>query len=229
MKIVIDHAIPFVEGVFEPYAEVVYKDGPLISKEDLIDADALLIRTRTKCDADLLEGTAVKIIATTTAGTSNIDIDYCSHKGIFFKNALGSNSGAVADYVFSALYGTAARKSINLSDKTIGIIGLGSVGQRVESMGRALGFKILRYDPRQAEIEWYTQFAKTLDEVLENSDIITLHIPNKEENKCIANADFFSKMKDGAFFINTSHGDLVDEDALLAAIPRLGPDRKSVV
>ncbi len=223
MKIVIDQAIPFVEGVFEPYADVVYKDGPLISREDLIDADALLIRTRTKCNAELLDGTSVKIIATTTAGTSNIDIDYCSQKGIFFKNALGCNAGAVADYVFSALYGTAARKSINLSDKTIGIIGLGSAGERVESMGRALGFKILRYDPRKAEIEWYTQFCSSLDEILEHSDIISLHIPNREENRHIANAEFFSKMKDGAFFINTSHGDLVDEDALMANIPRLGP------
>lgn len=223
MKIVIDQAIPFVEGVFEPYADVVYKDGPLIGREDLLDADALLIRTRTKCDAELLDGTSVKIIATTTAGTSNIDIDYCSQNGIFFKNASGSNAGAVANYVFSALYGIAARKSINLADKTIGIIGLGSSGQRVEVMGRGLGFKILRYDPPKAEIEWYTQFCRTLDEVLKNSDIVTIHIPMNDKNRRIADANFFSKMKDGAFFINTSHGDLVDENALIEAIPRLGP------
>lgn len=157
MKIVIDKSIPFVEGVFEPYASVLYKDGPMIFNEDLRDADALLIRTRTKCDKDLLEGTGVKIISTATSGTENIDVDYCQSHGIFFKNASGCNAGGVANYVFSALFGMAARKSISLEGATLGIIGLGSVGQRVESMGRSLGFKILRYDPLLSQIEWYTQ------------------------------------------------------------------------
>lgn len=222
MKIVIDNKIPFTEGVFEPYADVRYMDGPLISHADVKDADALIIRTRTRCDETLLKDSAVKIIATTTVGTDNIDIDYCRRHGIFFKNASGCNAGAVADYVFSALYGSAARKSISLEGATIGIIGLGSIGQRVESMGRALGFKILRHDPQKAEVEWYTQFCP-LDTLLENSDIVTMHVPLNEHTKGMANADFFAKMKPGAFFINTSQGDIVDEEALLAAIPRLGP------
>lgn len=222
MKIVIDNKIPFTEGVFEPYADVRYMDGPLISHADVMDADALIIRTRTRCDETLLKDSAVKIIATTTVGTDNIDIDYCRRHGIFFKNASGCNAGAVADYVFSALYGSAARKSISLEGATIGIIGLGSIGQRVESMGRALGFKILRHDPQKAEVEWYTQFCP-LDTLLENSDIVTMHVPLNERTKGMANADFFAKMKPGAFFINTSQGDIVDEEALLAAIPRLGP------
>lgn len=222
MRIVIDRTIPFMEGVFEPYAEVVYKDGPCISREDILDADALIIRTRTKCDAQTLKGSKVKIIATATSGTENIDVDYCSEHGIFFKNASGCNAGAVANYVFSALYGTAARNSISLADKTIGIIGMGNIGQRVEQMGRALGFKIIRHDPRKSEIEWYTQF-HSLDELLEQSDIVSLHLPLTQENKGMANADFFNKMKDGAFFINTSQGELVVEQDLLDAIPRLGP------
>lgn len=222
MRIVIDRTIPFMEGVFEPYAEVVYKDGPCITREDILDADALIIRTRTKCDAQTLKGSKVKIIATATSGTENIDVDYCSEHGIFFKNASGCNAGAVANYVFSALYGTAARNSISLADKTIGIIGMGNTGQRVEQMGRALGFKIIRHDPRKSEIEWYTQF-HSLDELLEQSDIVSLHLPLTQENKGMANTDFFSKMKDGAFFINTAQGELVVEQDLLNAIPRLGP------
>ena len=222
MRIVIDRTIPFMEGVFEPYAEVVYKDGPCITREDILDADALIIRTRTKCDAQTLKGSKVKIIATATSGTENIDVDYCSEHGIFFKNASGCNAGAVANYVFSALYGTAARNSISLADKTIGIIGMGNIGQRVEQMGRALGFKIIRHDPRKSEIEWYTQF-HSLDELLEQSDIVSLHLPLTQENKGMANADFFNKMKDGAFFINTAQGELVVEQDLLDAIPRLGP------
>jgi len=222
MRIVIDRTIPFMEGVFEPYAEVVYKDGPCITREDILDADALIIRTRTKCDAQTLKGSKVKIIATATSGTENIDVDYCSEHGIFFKNASGCNAGAVANYVFSALYGTAARNSISLADKTIGIIGMGNIGQRVEQMGRALGFKIIRHDPRKSEIEWYTQF-HSLDELLEQSDIVSLHLPLTQDNKGMANADFFNKMKDGAFFINTAQGELVVEQDLLDAIPRLGP------
>lgn len=222
MKIIIDNAIPFTEGVFEPYAEVRYMDGPLITHTDVEDADALIIRTRTRCDENLLKDTSVKMIATTTVGTDNIDVDYCRRNGIFFKNASGCNAGAVANYVFSALYGSAARRSINLDGATIGIIGMGSIGQRVESMGRALGFKILRCDPQKAEVEWYTQFC-SLDELLGNSDIVTLHVPLNEFTKGMAGADFFAKMKPGAFFINTSQGDIVDEEALLPALPRLGP------
>lgn len=222
MRIVIDRTIPFMEGVFEPYAEVVYKDGPGIVREDILDADALIIRTRTKCDARTLKGSRLKIIATVTSGTENIDVDYCREHGIFFKNASGCNAGAVANYVFSALFGSAARNSISLTDKTIGIIGMGSTGQRVEQMGRSLGFKIIRHDPRKSEIEWYTQF-HSLDELLELSDIVTLHLPLTPENKGLADASFFSRMKDGAFFINTAQGDLVVEQDLIEAIPRLGP------
>ena len=76
MKIVADINIPFLHGVFEPYAEVVYVEGKEIERNDIIDADALIIRTRTKCNAELLEGTKVRIISTATIGTDHIDMDY---------------------------------------------------------------------------------------------------------------------------------------------------------
>ena len=222
MKFVIDQAIPFVEGVFEPFAEVVYKEGPDILREDLLDADALIIRTRTRCDASLLEGTSIKIIATATVSLDNIDLTWCKDHGIFVQNASGCNAGGVTNYVFSALYGTAARKSISLSGATLGIIGLGSAGTRVEEMGRALGFKTLRYDPWRAAKEWNSEFHE-LDDVLTGSDIITLHIPVNDNTRGMANAAFFEKMKPGAFFINTAQGELVVEEDLIRAIPRLGP------
>lgn len=221
MRIAVDKVIPFVEGVFEPYAEVLYKDGNSFVNSDLKDVDAMLIRTRTRCDKALLEGTNVKIISTATVSTDNIDSDYCKQNGIYVKNAHGSNAGAVSNYVFSALFGAASRKSIKLQGATIGIIGLGSVGQRVESLGRSLGFKILRHDPHREQIEWYTHFV-SLDEILEQSDIITLHIPLNENTKGMVSTEFFKKIKPGAIFINTSQGDIVDEDALLEAMPKLG-------
>ncbi|MBQ6243461.1 MAG: 4-phosphoerythronate dehydrogenase [Bacteroidales bacterium] len=223
MKFVVDKAIPFVEGVFEPFAvEVLYKEGPDICREDLMDADALIIRTRTRCDAALLEGTAVKMIATATVSMDNIDLAWCRDHGIFVQNASGCNAGGVTNYVFSALYGTAARKSISLAGATMGIIGLGSAGTRVEEMALALGFKTLRYDPWRAAKEGPSEF-HDLDSVLAGSDIVTLHIPVNENTRGMAGADFFAKMKPGAFFINTAQGELVVEEELIRAIPRLGP------
>ena len=222
MKFVIDKAIPFVEGVFEPYAEVIYKEGPDIVREDLLDADALVIRTRTRCDAALLEGTSVKIIATATVSMDNIDLAWCKDHGIFVRNASGCNAGGVTNYVFSALYGTAARKSISLSGATLGIIGLGSAGSRVEEMGLALGFKTLRYDPWRAAKEGPSEFCD-LDTVLAGADVVTLHIPVNDSTRGMADAAFFARMKPGAFFINTAQGELVVEEDLIRAIPRLGP------
>lgn len=221
MKLVIDSSLPFIEGIFEPYASVVYKDGPLIQHSDMLDADALILRTRTICDESSLSGTKVKIIATATAAMNNIDTSYCDAHGIFYSNASGCNAGAVSNYVFSALFAAASRKSIKLEGAKLGIIGLGSTGQRVESMGRAFGFKVLRHDPYREQIEWYTHFL-SLDELLAESDIVTLHAPLTTETRGIAGREFFSKMKDGAIFINTAHGDMVDEAALIEASSRLG-------
>lgn len=223
MKFVIDRAIPFIEGVFEPYgAEVLYKEGPEIVREDLKDADALVIRTRTRCDAALLEGTPVKLIATATASMDNIDQQWCKKHGIYVQNASGCNAGGVTNYVFSALFGTASRKCIPLEGATIGIIGLGSAGSRVEEMALALGFKTLRYDPWRAEKERHTEF-HDLNSLLEGSDIVTMHIPVNATTRGMANADFFARMKPSAFFINAAQGELVVEKDLIKAIPRLGP------
>mgnify|MGYP002517025275 CR=1 FL=1 len=153
MKIVADSNVPFLEGVFEPYAEVVYIEGRAINHDDVKDADALIIRTRTKCNADLLDGTSVKMIATATIGTDHIDLEYCRDHGIEVHNAEGCNAGGVMQYVFSALYGVAARKAIKLEGYNFGIVGVGNVGRKVEAMARYLGFNVLRCDPPRAEAE----------------------------------------------------------------------------
>ncbi len=222
MKIAVDNSIPFVEGVFEPWAEVLYREAGLFSAEDIRDADALIIRTRTRCDESTLAGSAVKIISTATIGTDNIDMEYCRNHGIFVQNASGAVAGGVMDYVLSALYGMASRRGLSLQGLTFGVAGAGASGTRVEQAARRLGFKVLLYDPPRADSEGPGQFC-TLDELLENSDIVSLHLPLNESTRGIADESFFSKMKVGAFFINTSHGDLVVEDALIAAIPKLGP------
>ena len=211
MKIVADKYIPFLEGVFEPYAEVVYIDGRAISREDLIDADALIIRTRTKCNAELLDGTNVKIIATATIGTDHIDLDYCAEKGIMVHNAEGCNAGGVMQYVFSALYGVAARKAIKLEGYNFGIVGVGNVGRKVEAMARYLGFNVLRCDPPRAEAEGEDGFC-SLDYLLSNSQIVTMHVPLNESTRGMADEEFFLKMQLGTIFINAARGEVLVDD-----------------
>lgn len=222
LKIVADKAIPFLEGVFDPYADMTYLPGDKIGPEDVKDADVLMVRTRTKCNAALLEGSKVKFIATATIGTDHIDFPYCDSKGIVVRNAPGCNAGGVMEYVFSALYGLASRKSISLQGDTIGIIGVGHVGSLIERMGRALGFKILKCDPPRAEAEGSFGFCD-LEYLLQNSQIVTLHVPLDETTRGMANSEFFSLMQPGAFFINAARGEVVCDDALKAAIPKLGP------
>ncbi len=221
MKVVIDNAVPFIQGVLEPFADVCYMEGAAISSESIKDADALIIRTRTKCSPELLEGSPVKCIATATIGTDHIDLDYCKQRGIHVQNASGCNAGAVMNYVLSAIYGSAARKRMRLEGCTVGIIGVGNVGSRVSRSLQLLGFKVLQCDPPRAEAEGPAQFCE-LDYLLRNSDIVTMHVPLNNETRDMADARFFSTMKLGAIFVNTSRGEVVVEDDLLQAVTKLG-------
>ena len=221
MKIVADKNVPFLEGVFEPYAEVVYMDGKNITRECLLDADAMIIRTRTKCNAALLDGTSVKMIATATIGTDHIDLDYCRERGIMVHNAEGCNAGGVMQYVFSALYGVAARKGIKLDDMTLGIVGVGHVGSLVEKMARYLGFKVLLCDPPRAAVEGEENFC-SLDYLLTNSQIVTMHVPLDDSTRKMADETFFAMMPTGSIFINASRGEIMDEEVLMQDLPKFG-------
>ena len=221
MKIVADIDVPFLKGVFEPYGEVLYKKGIEICADDVKDADALILRTRTKCDAELLDGSAVKVVATATIGTDHVDFDYCNSHGIQVYNAAGCNAGGVMQYVFSALYGVAARKGIKIDGGTFGIIGVGNVGKKVEQMARHLGFNVLLCDPPRAEAEGQEGFC-SLDYLLANSQIVTMHVPLEESTRKMADQAFFALMQPGSIFINASRGEVVDEDALKFAFPKFG-------
>lgn len=221
MKIVADNDVPFLKGVFESYGEVVYIDGRSISCDDVKDADALIIRTRTRCDRELLEGSSVKIIATATIGVDHIDMDYCRASGIAVHNAEGCNAGGVVQYVFSALYGVASRKSIKFDDAVFGVIGVGNVGRRVAELASYLGFKVLLCDPPRAEKEGPEGFCQ-LEWLLTHSDIVTMHVPLDDTTRNMADEEFFAMMKTGSIFINAARGEVVDEAALKVAMPKFG-------
>lgn len=236
MNIVIDKNIPFIEGVFEPYASVEYYKGEEITPNVVKDADALVIRTRTKCNETLLKGSSVKLISTATIGLDHIDLEYCSANGIKVCNSAGCNAGGVMQYVFTALYGVAARKGIILPDdvsnasegskKVLGVIGVGNVGSRVANFGEYLGFEVMRCDPakeRQQTIDFNNGYIQikdfkdyySLEYLLENSDIVTIHTDLNTTSRGMVNGDFLSKMKKGSILINAARGEVaVDEDLL---------------
>ena len=220
LKIVADTNIPFLKGVLEPYARVEYLDGRAIGREQMADADAVIIRTRTKCSEETLSGSKVQMIASATIGTDHIDLDWCRKAGIEVCNAEGCNAVAVADYVFSALYGVASRLRLKLEGATLGIVGVGHVGKIVEKYGRSLGFRVLCYDPPRAAAEGAEGFV-SMDTLLRESDVVTMHVPLDQSTRAMAGDEFFGRLKDGAIFINSSRGEVVDEAALLRARPKL--------
>ncbi|MDD3200740.1 MAG: 4-phosphoerythronate dehydrogenase [Bacteroidales bacterium] len=220
-KIVIDSAIPFIEGVLEPYFDVEYRKGGEIDRSEVKEADALVIRTRTHCGASLLEGSEVGLIATATIGTDHIDTEYCKAHDIKVFNVPGCNSAAVKQYVFTALYTLAEAKNIDLKGKILGVIGVGNVGGKVASFAEESGFTVLRNDPPRERSEHLPAgYFTSLDELLDVSDIVTVHIPLWTENENFVGCEFLGKMKDGAIFINASRGEIVDEVALLQNMTR---------
>ena len=217
MKIVADDKIPFLKGALEPFAEVCYVPGNMITKEIVAGADALLVRTRTKCNEALLKGSAVKFIGSATIGFDHIDTVYCEKKNITWANAPGCNSTSVCQYVVSALLKLSLDKGIGLKGKTLGIVGVGNVGSKVEKAAKALGMTVILNDPPRAKRENRKCF-DSLDAVLEKSDIITLHVPltlSGENNTFhLFDDHLFTKIKKKAWLINTSRGEVVCSTAL---------------
>ena len=215
--IVVDRDIPFLAGVFENWFDVRYLAGREITSTDVRDAVALVVRTRTRCDDGLLDGSAVRLVATATIGTDHIDLDYCATRGIAVASAPGCNAAAVAQYVSVALRAL----GLDRPGATLGVIGVGHVGTLVAEAGRRAGMRVLLNDPPREAAEGPGGFTP-LPELLQASDVVTLHIPLWPENRDFAGAAFFAQMRPGAAFINASRGEVVDEEALLAVRSRLG-------
>lgn len=214
--IVVDRDIPFLAGVFENWFDVRYLAGREITADDVREAVALVVRTRTRCNATLLEGSSVRLIATATIGTDHIDLPFCATRGITVASAPGCNAAAVAQYVAVALHAL----DLDHPGRTLGIIGVGHVGTKVAEAARRAGLRVLLNDPPRAAAEGPAAFTP-LPDLLSQSDIVTLHIPFWPENRDFADAAFFAAMKPGSSFINASRGEVLDEEALLAARGRL--------
>lgn len=222
MKIVCDDRIPYLRGVFEGVAECVYLPGAQTRREDLLDADAVITRTRTVCGPELLEGTRVRFIASATIGTDHIDKDWCAKHGIAWSNAPACNSASVRQYIASALCVLKKRHSLDFSKLTLGVVGVGNVGSKVAELGRALGMKLLLCDPPRAALEGGDAFTD-LDTLWQGSDIVSLHVPLEREGlyptvHLIDSRRLGSNDNKDRILINSSRGAVVDNAALREAL-----------
>lgn len=218
MKVIVDSHIPYLRGSLEPFADVVYLEPGEINSAAVRDADCVIVRTRTRCDAGLLEGSRVRLILTATIGFDHIDTDYCREKGIEWHNCPGCNAQGVCDYVESALL------SLGLLDwkRTIGIVGVGHVGSLVEKMAKRHGWDVVLCDPPRAEHEQESEEGNlftSIDAVAAVADVITFHTPLTKEGDYptlhLCDEALLKECKPEALIINSARGGIVDEEALM--------------
>lgn len=230
MKIVVDDKIPYIQGPLATLADTVLaKAGQDIRPDDVRDADVLIVRTRTQCDRDLLDGSQVQLVLTATIGYDHLDTQYLNVAGIEWHNCPGCNATSVAQYVRNSLLLLQKERGLSLARCTLGIIGVGHVGTAVfEAIRPLMGSILLNDPPRQERCDVLPDGAEdgwqSVDTLLERCDIITLHTPltssGLHHTLHLADAAFFNRMKPGSVFINASRGEVVDESALEQALDR---------
>lgn len=213
MKIVIDSAIPFIKGVLEPFAEVVYVAGDSFTPQIVADADGLIVRTRTHCNRELLDGSKVEFIATATIGFDHIDMEYCKSHGIKVTTAAGCNARGVLQWVAAVLVALSKREGFEPHERTLGIVGVGNVGKLVKHYAESWGFKVLCCDPPRQERE-KLDFLQ-LEQLLPQVDILTLHTPLDSTTRGMIDSKMLSLLHDDAVVINASRGEVICSSALL--------------
>lgn len=218
MKIVIDDKIPYIrDAVAAITDDAVYMDGSAIKADDVRDADAMIVRTRTRCDERLLGGSRVRFVGTATIGYDHLDTAWLDRAGICWTNCPGCNASSVAQYLRSVLILLARFHGVNLVGTTIGIVGCGHVGTLVCDVALSFGMRVLVCDPPVGASGYVS-----LETIEREADIITFHVPLTRDGAYptyhLADEAFFSRLVRRPFIINTSRGAVVDNGALLRAI-----------
>jgi len=221
MRIVADENIPMIREALEGLGEVRLAAGRSLRSEDVRDADALLVRSVTRVDADLLGGSSVRFVGTATIGVDHVDQAWLESSGIAFASAQGSNAESVVQYVMAAICELAVRGGFSLQGCTLGIVGCGAIGGRLRRRIPELGMRVLANDPPLERAGSPGPWA-SLDTVLAESDIVTFHVPLNREGPDrtvgLAGEAQLARMKPGAFLINSSRGPVVDNRALRDAL-----------
>ena len=220
MKIVCAETVLLGEEAFTHAGKTEVIPDREITRDHLLDADALIVRSKTKVNSELLRNTPVKFVGTATAGTDHIDAQALNDKGLYWCGSPGCNANSVSEYLVAALLTLGRRHGFDLDDKTIGVIGCGNVGSLVVKKCHALGMNVLRNDPPLSAVSADPDFAP-LENLLAESDFVSLHVPLIKHKpwptEKMADYLFFEQLKPGAVFINAARGSVCDYDALLDA------------
>lgn len=220
--LLVDENIPFIKGRLEPLANVTYLDQDAFTPGLASEADALLIRTRTRCNEALLGGTPVRLVATATIGTDQIDLDWCRANGVEVRNSPGCNAPGVAQYVWAALL----HMGVEPKGLKIGVVGHGNVGSVVAEWGRALGAQVMVCDPPRAEAGHTDCDYMPLQRLMAECDVVTLHMPlirnGQHTTYHLVGASELALMRPGAILINAARGPVADTLAVKEAIRTRG-------
>ena len=235
MKIIVDDKIPYIKGQIEQLGdEVLYLSGADITAQDVRDADVLVIRTRTRCDRKLLEGSSVRFIVTATIGYDHIDTAYLRKTGIEWTNCPGCNATSVGQYVRNSLFLLEREFGLELRKATLGIVGVGHVGTAVLEACRTWVGRVLLNDPprEKAMREEANHLYSSLAQLQQECDVITFHTPLVTEGEWptfhLADETFLRNLSQKPFLINAARGEVVDNEALERALDH-GWVRQAVV
>jgi len=235
MKIVCSSSMPFAREAFGTLGEVTVLEGRSISAEDVKDATLLLVRSTTKVDRELIEGSRVKFVGTATIGIDHLDVEYLRDRGVHWCAAPGCNATSVSEYITAALLCLAERHCFSLQGRTIGVVGVGNVGSRVILKAQALGMQVLANDPPRQRTEGDNVSLQTdagmietevrfvdLEHLLAEADVVTLHVPLTREGRDktfhMLDDKVLNRVKPGCIVINSARGAVVDTNALIGTI-----------
>lgn len=220
VHIVVDENVPLAREAFGRFGSVELVAGRKIDARTVAGADALIVRSVTRVDDALLDGSRVRFVGTATIGIDHVDRPALERRGIAFAYAPGCNARSVAEYVTAALLEIEHDLARDLRAATIGVVGVGNVGSRVIEVARALGLVALACDPPRAARE--TGFASLpLRELVPAVDVLTFHVPLEKggdhPTRHLLAAHGIARLRPGAVVLNTSRGGVVDDAALAAA------------
>mgnify|MGYP000910493372 FL=1 len=217
MKIIADKDIYRVKESFSVFGDLELIPGREISASHIKDADALLVRTVTKINRDLLGSSSLRFIGSASSGYDHVDVELLREKGVFFCHAPGCNAAAVVDYVFAVLAWNACKQSDQWLNKSVGIIGAGNVGSRLAKKLLALGMSISIYDPFLKSNHELAPYFCSLEEALQQ-DVVTFHTAlfdsGLHPTYHMVGLELLSMLKTGAILINASRGEVIDNCAL---------------
>jgi erythronate-4-phosphate dehydrogenase len=218
MHILADENIPLLDEFFADGGNIRRRPGRSISRADLGDTELLLVRSVTRVDRALLEGSAVRFVGTCTIGTDHLDLDYLREAGIGWASAPGCNARGVVDYVLGSVLALAEQQGIDPASRCYGVVGAGQVGGRLVEVLRALGWQVLVCDPLRAAVEGGDFVG--LAQILRDCDVISLHTPLDADTRHLLGAEQLSALRSGAWLINASRGAVVDNQALRELLGR---------